>query len=134
MGKLALEKLAAEGEAFAPFQTNNDPDLVIWEKHTFGTTANASTAVILQQWHFPPEIAQTISNHFAPAGGNCSLTLLLNLAARTAEERGYGLPGEHRFWLEPEQVYGELGIEAEYSQRYIDRAFSTFDRVSRAFN
>ena len=133
MGKLALEKLAAEGEPLAPFQINSDPDLALWEKHSFGTTANASTAVILQHWHFPPEIAQTIGNHFTPTGDNCALTLLLNLAARTAEERGYGLPGESRYWLEVGSVYSQLGIEADYCQRYVDRAFVTFDRLIQAF-
>lgn len=134
IGKLALEKLAAEGEPLAPFQINSDPDLALWEKHSFGTTANASTAIILQHWHFPPEIAQTIGDHFAPTGENRALPLLLNLAARIAEERGYGLQGEHRYWLEPQLIYSELGIEAEFSQRYVDRAFVTFDRLSRAFN
>jgi HD-like signal output (HDOD) protein len=132
IGKLALEKLGGEGEPLTGYQQDRDSDLVMWEKHTFGTSANASTAVILQHWHFPPEIANTIHQHFTPSDQS-RLTHLLNLAANIAERRGYGLPGEQRYWLDPEAVHRELGIDERYSQRYVDRALETFERVKRAF-
>jgi HD-like signal output (HDOD) protein len=132
IGKLALEKLGAEGEPLPGYQPDRDSDLVLWEKHTFGTSANGSTAVILKHWHFPPEIANTISQHFTPLDHN-RLTHLLNLAANVAESRGYGLPGEQRYWLDSETAHRELGIDERYSQRYIDRAIATFERVKRAF-
>lgn len=133
MGKLALEKLAAEGDSITPFQPDNDPDLVAWEKHSFEATANESTAVILQHWRFPQEIADVIEHHFSPVGRTDSMTHLLNISANIAEKSGYGLPGEKRYWVETDEVYRVTGIDPANSQRYLDRARKTFDRLSRVF-
>jgi HD-like signal output (HDOD) protein len=133
MGKLALEKLAAEGEPVAAFQPKHDPDLVAWEKHAFETTANNATAIILQHWRFPREIAQAIAHHYAPTDRNEPMTHLLNLSANIADKLGYGFPGEKRYWLETDEVYQVAGVDPAHIQRYIDRAKTTFDRLSRVF-
>ena len=133
MGKLALAKIAAENDLSVPFQPDQDLDLAGWEKHLFGTTANESTAVILQHWHFPPEIGQTIAQHFAPAQVNDALPYLLNLSAGIADARGYGLPDEAPYWLDAAAVHRELGINVDFTERYIERAFATFERLNRAF-
>jgi len=132
IGKLALEKLAAEGEPLAPFNSQEDPDLQIWEKHTFATTANASTSIILRHWNFPPEIARTIGEHFTPIDADRPLAHLLNLASHLAQKHGYALPGEQKFWLNTEAVHRELGIDEGYSLRYVERAFATFERLKHA--
>ena len=133
MGKLALAKIAAENDLAVPFQPDHDPDLVGWERQLFGTTANESTAIILKHWHFPSEIGRTIANHFNPAQGNGPLPYLLNLCAGIAAARGFGLPDETPFWLDAEVVHRELGIDTKFTERYIDRAFRTFERLALAF-
>ena len=132
MGKLALEKLASEDQPLKPFHPDRDPDLNAWERHSFDTTGNESTAVILQHWNFPPEIADTIAKHFAPSGRENPLPYLLNLSAKLAEKLGYGLPGEARYWIDDDQAYLGAGIDPDHSQRYIDRAVTTFERIIRA--
>lgn len=132
IGKLALEKLAAEAGNPAPFQPASHPDLVLWEKHTFGISANDATALILQQWKFPQEIAQAIAHHFAPARGSQPLAHLLNLAASMAEQAGHSLPGEQRYWLDPEKVYQESGLDADRCKRAAEHAAVAFARLTNA--
>lgn len=110
IGKLALEKLAAGDQSVAAFQPDGGMDLERWEKHSFGITANDATALILQQWRFPAEIGRSIGQHFAASTAPQPLPWLLNLAARSAEERGHGFPGEHRYWLEPSKVFDHCSL------------------------
>jgi HD-like signal output (HDOD) protein len=132
IGKLALEKLAAEVEPVPGFQASGATDLVVWERHTFGIASNDATAAILKQWKFPHEVLKAIAEHYYPAGRSHPLTHLLNLAAHMAEKLGYGLPGESGYWLDTEEVYRKSGVDPGDSKRHIDRAFVAFDRVSRA--
>jgi len=131
LGKLALEKLAAEAEPIATFQADRDADLLQWEKHSLGITANEATAIILQQWHFPREIARAIAEHFQPESGSHLLAHLLNFAAGTADRLGYGLPGEKRYWLETEEAGRNAGADSRDRERHVERAFAEFDRLSR---
>jgi len=132
-GKLVLEKLATESDSFTPFQPDSDSSLVAWEKHTFGTTSNEAAAAILQQWRFPQEVSEAISGHYWAAGLDHPLTNLLNLAANMVEKLGYGLPGESVYWIEAEELYLSSGIKRRDTQHHIDRAFTAFERLNRAF-
>lgn len=132
IGKLTLEKLAEQTGSVPAFQTCADGDLVRWEKHAFGITANDAAAIILRQWRFPPEIPQAIAAHFSPGGNDRSLALLLNLSASTVEKLGHGLPGEARYWLDADAVSRQFGIGSQAGNRAIERALSGFERLSRA--
>jgi HD-like signal output (HDOD) protein len=134
IGKLALEKLAAEARPIAPFQPERDSDLVIWEKHAFGISGNDATAAILRNWNFPPEIPGTIAAHFAPSDTRGRLTPLLNVAAGLADKLGYGLPGERRYWRETDEVYRAAGIDPHEIKRFVDRALAAFARLNRAIS
>lgn len=131
VGKLALEKLAAEHEPVPPLRPDVD-DMLIWEKHSFGLTSNHASATILNHWKFPLEIGVAISEHYQPFGQKDPLTSLLNIAASTAANLDYGLPGEGRFWVETDAVYDDCGMDPEKTERYIDRAQRSFERVNRA--
>lgn len=132
LGKLALEKLASEAAPAPSFRPDHDADLVQWEKHVFGISANEATAIILRHWHFPRGICEAIAEHFVSAGRTHKLTHLLNLAAGIADQLGYGLPGEKRYWIETEQSYQSCGIDSSTGQNYIDRATLAFEKLSRA--
>lgn len=134
IGKLVLEKLGAESRPVPPFNSDRDTDLIIWEKHSFGITANEATAIILRQWRFPPEIAAAIAEHFALPGEDHPLAQLLNLASGIAEELGYGLPGEKRYWRDADTLCRLAGIDPKQSKRRIDRALAAFERLSRSID
>ncbi len=132
IGKLALEKLAAASGTATPFPADPNADLVTWEKHTFGITANDATAAILQQWRFPPDIVRAIARQFSPAGSELPLAHLLNLAASLADKSGHGLPGEQRYWLATEEGCRQSGVDPRHCQRAQDRALASFERLNRA--
>lgn len=132
IGKLALEKLADEGEPVAAFAEDGGSELVHWERHSLGITANETTAIILQNWKFPRAISQAIGEHFSPAGSEHRLSHLLNLAAGLADELGHGLPGEKRYWRGAEAGCREAGIAARTLKRHVDRATAAFERLSGA--
>lgn len=134
MGKLALEQLAGERSAAGRFDPERDADLVIWEKHAFGITANEATSVILRHWHFPREIADAILDHYQPAGRTNHLTGLLNLAAGLADQLGYGLPGEQPYWRGTEEGYRACGIDPAESESHIESATKAFQRLSQAIS
>jgi HD-like signal output (HDOD) protein len=132
VGKLTLEKLAEEKGSVAPYKPDSGQDLVLWEKHSFGISANEATAAILRQWHFPNEISHAIASHYLPAQTDEPLAQLLNLASEIVTRLGYGLPGESRYWLSQDEALGRVGIDERQCERCRDRAATAFERWSRA--
>ena len=78
-----------------------------------------------------PAVCEAIAEHFVSAGRTHRLTHLLNLAAGIADQLGYSLPGEKRYWIETEQSYHSCGIDPATGQVYIDRATLAFEKLSR---
>jgi HD-like signal output (HDOD) protein len=132
VGKLALEKLAAEVGTVTAFNPAAPTDLIVWEKHTFGITGNEATAAILLQWRFPAEIPKAIAEHYQPVAGEQPPAWLLHLAASLADQQGYGLPGESHYWSDPEKALRETKVDADRSRRATERAKVAFDRLSAA--
>ena len=131
-GRLALEKLAAEGPSTAGFRADSDEEILAWEKHTFGITANEATAVILRHWQFPRGMCEAIAEHYASAGRLHRLTHLLNLAAGLADQLGHGLPGESRYWVQTDEAFRNAGLDPSMCQNHIERATRAFERLSQA--
>ena len=132
VGKLTLEKLAEEKGSVPPYKPDSGQDLVLWEKHSFGISANEATAAILRQWRFPNEISQAIASHYLPGETDEPLAQLLNLAAEIVARLGYGLPGESRYWLPQDEALGRVDIDDRQCERCRDRAAAAFERWSRA--
>lgn len=132
LGKLALARLAGNRPGFTAFAPAAPGGLATWEEAMFGTTSPAATATILTAWHFPHEIPKAIAEHTAPKGRNLPFTHLLHLAARLADQLGYGLPGESGLWIDTEEIYAKSGVDPQATKRPIDRAFVAFDRLTKA--
>jgi len=132
IGKVVLEHLAEEAGPTEPYRPSSDPDLVCWEKHAFGISANEATTAILGQWHFPAAISRAIAEHYCPTTQSQPLTYLLNLACNLVDKRGYGLPGETAYWIQSDEVYSMSGVNPRDCERCLDRAFTAFERLSRA--
>lgn len=134
IGRLALEKLGAEGAGIEPFSNFPLGDLVAWEKHNFGVAGNEATASILHHWRFPDELSASIAEHYLPDQSSPVLAHLLNLAASIADRLNYGLPGEHRYWSESPAHYERAGVDPTTAESRIAHAALTFARLNRAFN
>ena len=100
VGKIVLDRLAAEArpapKAFSPAA---EP-LADWEVRHFGCDNAAVAAVLLKGWNFAGETGAAVRQHYRPEceplGGLPSFAL--NLAGRIAQELNCGLPGEEACW------------------------------------
>lgn len=130
-GRLALEKVAAEMDRAQGFRPDHDPDLVVWEKHTFGITGNDATAVILRHWQFPRTMGDAIAAHYSVRSRQ-PLAPLLHLAAGMADDLDHGLPGEKRYWSNVDDAYRHCGLDPADRSTHIDRTMAAFERLNRA--
>ena len=90
------------------------PDLHEWEKSRYGVSSAEATAMLLDHWRFPLEIAGAICTHRNPeAGGEFSPgAATLHLAGAFATEWGCILPGEAN-WRKDAEICGLVGINEE---------------------
>lgn len=81
------------------------PSVTEWEQRTFGVTSSEVTVTLLEHWHFPTDLVESIRAHFDPltdAKSNVG-ACVLNLACGVAARFGLDLPGEAGHWL-PDQA------------------------------
>ena len=108
------------------------PDLMAWEKSTYGTTSPEATAVLLDHWRFPLEISGAICTHAAPesAAEFASGAALVHLAGAFAAEWGCALPGETGIWRKDTAMCALAGIEEELLEGAASDARAQFSRFA----
>lgn len=91
------------------------PNLYEWEKAVHGTTSPEATAVLLDHWRFPLEIAGAICTHAAPenAGEFTAGAATLHLAGAFAADWGCILPGEAALWRKDAALCALAGIDPD---------------------
>jgi HD-like signal output (HDOD) protein len=91
------------------------PDLLAWEKSAYGTSSPEATAVLLDHWRFPLEIAGAICTHVTPATAAefTAGASILHLACSFAAEWGCTLPGEIGLWKRDAEICGLAGLDEE---------------------
>ena len=110
LGKIILNNHAGAkqypGEAIAP-------DLFVWEKSCYGTSSPEATAMLLDHWRFPLEIAGAICTHATPetAAEFTAGAATLHLAGAIATDWGCALPGETSLWRRDAAMYALAGVE-----------------------
>lgn len=108
------------------------PDLMAWEKSTYGTTSPEATAVLLDHWRFPLDISGAICTHATPdqaaefTGGAATL----HLACAFAAEWGCALPGEGTLWKRDAAVCALAGLEEEMLEGAAADARQQFSRFA----
>ena len=77
------------------------PSVAEWEKTSFGVTAAEVTTTLLEHWHFPGELVESVYGHFDPLTDSESNigACVLNLACGVAARFGLDLPGETGNWI-----------------------------------
>jgi HD-like signal output (HDOD) protein len=108
------------------------PDLHAWEKSNYGVNSAEATAMLLDHWRFPLEIAGAICTHRDPeTGGEFSAgAATLHLAGAYACEWGCVLPGERAMWRKDETILGLLGIDADLIEGAVADARQQFGRYA----
>jgi HD-like signal output (HDOD) protein len=109
-----------------------EPDLYAWEKSRYGVTSAEATAMLLDHWRFPLEIAGAICLHWNPeAGAEFSAgAATLHLAGAFAAEWGCVLPGETTHWRKDEAIRELVGIDAELIEGAVSDARQQFGRYA----
>jgi len=129
LGKVILNNhpraVAFPGEAVAP-------DLSAWEQNHYGVTSAEATAMLLDHWRFPLEIAGAICTHRSPeTGGEFSAgAATLHLAGAWAAEWGCVLPGEGAGWRKDESIRALVGIDADLIEGAVTDARKQFGRYA----
>ncbi len=129
LGKIVLNNHPAvvpyPGEAVAP-------DLFEWEKATYGTTSPEATAMLLDHWRFPLEIAGAICTHATPesAAEFSSGAALLHLACSVATEWGCTFPGEAKLWRRDRTLFGLAGLDPDLLEGAVQDARQQFSRFA----
>jgi len=131
IGKMALDRLAEEAPATA-FALSGETELDVWEQKNWGTTNCEVAEQILLHWRLPQDAVVSIRHHYHPERRHNPIIHLLNLAAGSAQDRLYGLPGEEGFWQPSTENFAKAGISERHFQMASERAQRTFQRLCAA--
>jgi HD-like signal output (HDOD) protein len=112
IGKVVLSELARRTAEIPPY-TAGDETLPQWEESILGYTNTDVAAAALEVWQFPIEIATAVRCHYAPGENTPVMARLLNIAAGSADLRGYGFPGEEEFWRLTPQLLTSCNLDRE---------------------
>jgi HD-like signal output (HDOD) protein len=105
-----------------------------WEALRFGMMSTEVTAMILNEWRFPPMIVDALQAHLLldEASYRNRLACVLNLAGAIVAEYGLALPGEAACWKFSEEKCAAAGITVEQFQSASANAFSLFEKQRSA--
>jgi len=97
VGKIVLDELAHRTAEIPPYSPGEE-SLPQWEQELLGYTNTEVAAAVFEVWRFPLELATGVRCHYEPTPATPLMAHLLNLAAATADLRGYGITGEEEYW------------------------------------
>lgn len=132
IGKMALEILGKRGPQIRPFAESGAASLEEWELNSFGITNCEVAEKILVHWRLPHETVLAIRHHYHPAGKHNPVIHLLALAAASAEDRCYGLPGEENVLKATPENFTRAGLDERTYRKACERAQRTFLKLHAA--
>jgi HD-like signal output (HDOD) protein len=132
IGKMALEQLGKRDPGLPPFAESGEASLETWETKNWGTTNCDVAEEILVHWRLPHETVIAIKHHYHPAGKHNPVIHLLTLAAASAEDRCYGLPGEETLLKITPENFTKAGLDERVFRTACERAQRTFQRLHTA--
>lgn len=132
IGKMALEQLGRRDPQVRPYAESGESELDTWEKKTWGIGNCDVAEKILVHWRLPHETVIAIKHHYRPAGKHNPVIHLLTLAAGSAEDRCYGLPGEEALLKITQENFVKAGLDQRTFLKAAERAQRTFQRLHAA--
>lgn len=98
MGMMVLDRIGrgklAPAEYFDPKRHASYAD---WELARFGITGAELTALLLEEWRFPPGLVSALDQHATPA--DSAMGAVLNLGGAVVAAHGLALPGDVGHWV-----------------------------------
>jgi HD-like signal output (HDOD) protein len=132
IGKMVLELLGKREPTTQTFAASQEGAIDDWEKKTWGITNCEVAEKILVHWRLPHETVIAIKHHYRPSGKHNPIIHLLTLAAGSAEDRCYGLPGEEALLKITPENFTRAGIDQRTFLKACERAQRTFQRLHAA--
>lgn len=132
IGMMALERLAGPDAAIPSFSESGETALDVWEQKHWGVTNCEVAEKILLHWRLPHETVTAIRHHYRPAQRHNPITHLLTLAASSAADRYFGIPGEEGYFTPTAENFNKAGVRPLEYQQACERAQVTFDRLTMA--
>jgi HD-like signal output (HDOD) protein len=132
IGKMALEMLAKRGPEIQSLAESGAGSLEDWERNSFGTTNCEVAEKILVHWRMPHETVIAIKHHYHPAGKHNPVIHLLTLAATSAGDRCYGLPGEENVLRATPENFTRAGLDERTYRKACECAQRTFQKLQAA--
>lgn len=105
------------------------PDLIAWERKTYGVTAAEVGAVLLEHWRFSLDTVAAVRGH-AEAAPVEAPAALLHAACGLTESWGYGLPGEASRWSGDPALRLRAGLTDELCASASALAHTAYERVA----
>lgn len=131
IGKIALDRLTRD-HAYDGGSGIRGP-LADWETGFMGLSNCEASAIIMEEWRFPPITLEAIHCHYTPMVGD-RLANMLNLAAGAAERCGHGLPGELCYWETTPEKLLAAGLTEEELDEATRLALERFGPVRAALS
>jgi HD-like signal output (HDOD) protein len=132
IGMMALELLGKREPGTQSFAASQERAIDDWEKKTWGITNCEVAEKILVHWRLPHETVIAIKHHYRPSGKHNPIIHLLTLAAGSAEDRCYGLPGEEPLLKITPESFTRAGLDQRTFLKASERAQRTFQRLHAA--
>jgi HD-like signal output (HDOD) protein len=128
LGQMVLDR-ACRGQVHATqrYAAGRWPSFSAWEGSIFGVNSCEVTALILDEWRFPPELGTAIRSHYLARSTDWDrpLAVLLNVANGLAHRAGHSCAGEASWWeITPEKLRG-----AGLSEDDIEPAMAATERA-----
>jgi len=131
IGMLVLDRVAERLPQITPYDHGRMGGYLVWEGIVFGLSNSEVAALILTDWHFPPEIIGAVREHYLlrPDDYDNRLACLLNVAGRVVAEAGHTLPGDRRYWELSPRKLEIVGLREDQVHTAGERARTAFERL-----
>ncbi len=134
IGKLVIDTVARTDFSGLQAPPIGEEGLLAWEQDFFGITHPEVASAVLRAWRFPVEVFVPVRDHLLHrlAVDPLPSCKMLNLAAATADQHGWGLPGESTYWGAAEAIREELGLSPPDLSEMLRRAEEQCEHVLSA--
>jgi HD-like signal output (HDOD) protein len=137
IGKIILDRLANETRprpnAYAA--AGGDP-LASWEMNTFGADNPSVAAMLLKEWNLPADTVAAVRQQYAPDAQSPAnpAAFALNIAGCIADDLGFGLAGEERYWESLELKLAEAKLTEGDFELCTAETKTAFENVRQSFS
>jgi HD-like signal output (HDOD) protein len=137
IGKIILDRVATETRpAPKPYAPAGGEPLGSWEMSLFGSDNPAVAAILLKEWNIPADTVAAVRQQYRPDAQSPAdpAALALNIAGCIADDLGFGLPGEERYWESLELKLAQAKLTEGDFELCTAETKTAFENVRQSFS